>query len=765
MLVRTLWSNRADQPGAHVTQWDGVDDWGKPSAGGKFLIRLLQSAVSYSWGIIGDTSKDWTSNNSWDGQATFPVDATSLRGIIYTANGYAEGRPNASSFKVADPQAPTALFTLGQHVQLAFATSDDRLVYFSSIGNDWNNSVPFTMAYDPVNNEPYPFPSTTVNSTATNVPPGVIDVGARGVIGSGRDRNNIPTGLAVQRNGNILAVSHGSYRLDGKRYSPGADSISLFDKTTGAAIGEVPLLDPQRLSFRNDNDLWVISGKTVVRLTNESGSYHITAQLAGVVAPLALSVDPTSQDLLVVDGGSSQQVKRFDFNGVLLSSCGALGGYTDCNSSVTPDRLFVDSTAGFGVGNNLPLPGTWLTSLDDGSYWFGDLGNSRALHVAANGRYLDQFAFITDVYHVTVDHANPTRVFADFLEYKVDYSKPLVPGNPEPAVGGNGGWTLARNWSACLPSRYNTGGFARVLTLPSGRTYGEIGNSDTHNWLFGGPSLELVELVSNSSVAPSGVIMEAASGYHTFLDDDGNMAYWTLTSSPSLTTQTAYRRTLVSDPRTGVPSWSPASVMGSASAETDASGASNSPLGFGGWGMSTFPKASTGGILVTFSSVPGITPTGDLHVGGIALGQAAWRWQTSRGQNLRTPDGQGTFPDLNSFGGHNGIAALVEASNVFEGYDGQWGTFSSQFMHWSDDGLLIGQFGHPANGLGPGNTLWAGAAGNIGSMATATVGKSIYLYNSDEAEHPGVHQWTVKGLDSVVELSGLSQLGGVVQLQ
>ena len=40
----------------------------------------------------------------------------------------------------------------------------------------------------------------------------------------------------------------------------------------------------------------------------------------------------------------------------------------------------------------------------------------------------------TDQYGASVDLADPTRVFSGFLEYKMDYSKPLNPSSGTPGV-------------------------------------------------------------------------------------------------------------------------------------------------------------------------------------------------------------------------------------------------------------------------------------------------------------------------------------------
>src|ERR1017187_9539936 len=163
--------------------------------------------------------------------------------------------------------------------------------------------------------------------------------------------------------------------------------------------------------------------------------------------------------------------------------------------------------------------------------------------------------------------------------------------------------------------------------------------------------------------------------------------------------------------------------------------------------MQSFPQATTGGYFATYNTNPGTTPGSDFHLGGVLSGASTWAWKASPGANLTAPDGKGTFTDVGSYGGHNGIAVFVEGKYILTGYDGQWGQFASQWMLWSEAGAFIGQFGHgftlpaPADG-----SEYPGASGNIWTMATAICGKNTCLYNSDEGYHPGVHVWTIGNL-------------------
>jgi hypothetical protein len=744
--------------GPHLATWDGLNNDGTNASAAQYQIKLLYNNVSYEWGVIGDTSASLSGPNNWDMQGTFPIDATVAGDLVITANGYAEGRPNASSFALGSPQSPQALFNSGQNVELQFAATDGQRVYFGNTGNGWAGSVAFVIAYDAETRQQYRFPSGAMVGALS----GVVDLDPNFNTQNGTARNHLPTGIAVQKTGNLLAVSHGSYtERDFPVTSTGEDEISLFDKLSGLPLGKVKIHDPQRLAFAANGDLWVISGEHVVKLSSVNFQNTVTVQLQGVIRPLAIAVDPRNGDILVADGGASQQIKRFSSNGEFISSYGQRGGYTDCDPTITPTRLYLDSTAGKGAGNG--QLGTWLAVQNDGSYWLGDLGNDRALHISSSGSYLEQFAFLPMVYHVTVDHGDPRRVFADTLEYETDYSKDLLPGDPDPSRGGNGSWSLVRNWSVCLPSRFDSrSGLSRVITLNSGRTYAELYNVNTRNWLSGSQLLELAELPKSGPVIASGqTLMDR--GYNKYIDDSGDLAYWVVSETPIPTsTITAYKQTLLQEVPDGFPRWSPPFAIGQATADGSSS-KTLEPLGYGGWGMQTFPKPTSNGHLITYKTFP-IESDTDYHLGGILLGSSDWSWKASRSAALSKPDNQGSFTKLNSFGGHNGIAALVDGNNVVEGYDGQYGSFSSQWMHWWDDGLMIGQFGHPADGLAPNGTLFEGAAGNIATMASVTVGDSIYLYNSDESYHPGVHRWKISGLGSIKEIGGTTYLGQTVIL-
>ncbi len=117
----------------------------------------------------------------------------------------------------------------------------------------------------------------------------------------------------------------------------------------------------------------------------------------------------------------------------------------------------------------------------DGSFWVGDPANERNLHFAAARKLLEQIQYLPLSYVATVDASRPARVFRGFLEFEVDYRRPLRQS-----------WKLLRNWSVGLDPRYRRrdfNGLRAVTTLADGRSIATVFRADA-----GGD--ELVELTS-----------------------------------------------------------------------------------------------------------------------------------------------------------------------------------------------------------------------------------------------------------------------------
>jgi hypothetical protein len=58
--------------------------------------------------------------------------------------------------------------------------------------------------------------------------------------------------------------------------------------------------------------------------------------------------------------------------------------------------------------------------------WVGDGGNNRALHLAADRSFIEKLMFLGNSYSCTVDANDSSRVFSDWKEFHVDWSKTLT---------------------------------------------------------------------------------------------------------------------------------------------------------------------------------------------------------------------------------------------------------------------------------------------------------------------------------------------------
>jgi len=229
--------------------------------------------------------------------------------------------------------------------------------------------------------------------------------------------------------------------------------------------------------------------------TDASPNYGYNTSISSFSNPRAIAINPVNTnpgEVVVAEGGSSQQVKAFNFAGDSLWTYGQAGGYYNSSGhvgspAVTNDKLFLDTTN--GSGGSLYANLTFLAFQPDGnSFWVGDAGNHRYLHLNDTGistpTYNNQFSYLQSFYHTDVDpvaNADGTlRVFADGWEYKFNPSVALQPGDPN-ASGGDGSWTLVNNWGVGLPYNYSAPGGTtaapiEMITTLSGRTYGVMSN-------------------------------------------------------------------------------------------------------------------------------------------------------------------------------------------------------------------------------------------------------------------------------------------------
>jgi hypothetical protein len=718
-LLKTLWSGVTYTAGSHTAAWDGTLDDGTLASPASYDIRVLSNNVQYHWdGVIGNTSSAVsgpTVQRFFERMYGMAISGSSA----YFSTGYNEGSPSQAKFLLSNPQVKVdVLPSSGTGQATTFLTTDGINVYYG--GNDQfspNHANWFVYATRTADDGE----SIFANGSSLACVYGRTYQSAIDII---NDANAAISGMAVQKTGPYLFVSHKAL-----------NELDVLDKTTGALVKKISLTAPQGLTTDNNNNLWAIytlNGSTVVnKFTVQSdGSLSApTLNLTGVADPVAMAVSPDGNTLVVADAGSSQQLKAFNnATGTSSWTFGQQGGYLN-DPNVANDKFYFSDLSG-------SIHASFIAFQSDGSFWVGDIGNYRTLHFSANRNYIEQMMFLRHNYSIAADANNPSRVFAEYLEFKIDYTKPLAPNN--------GSWTLVRNWRAAVPANYYqdfiVNIFKFVTTLSNGRTYGLLQNLSTSNW-------EVVELPPSGPVRFTGISTNAAIQ----ILPDGSLARYAIAGLG----RPAYwqKHPLLGFDASNNPQWN--MNAGDTLATTPiVTGAD--PVDWGSYPMAGSITSSN--IVVSFDK--DLVQNGHgfgYHLGGIRAGGNKWLWRTAKST---TPSYQGPFPADGSFDVGNNVqypggVALASDRNIFWNYHGEFWK-NSQVNKWNqvyDDGLFIGQFGV----TGPEVAGQIAAPMMAGNVFSANIVKDpsgdLYLYHNDESHHSALHRWKISGLNTIQEQS------------
>ncbi len=748
-LIKTLWSNVHYSSGSHTATWDGTLDDGAIAPTGSYAIKVLSNNVKYTWeGVIGNTSDSYTGPNIHHSEDIMYGMAISGSNIYYAA-GYNEGRATTFKVSVSNPQSKTTVFQLPFPTAAGgvwhFVTTDGNYVYWAG----YDAAIPthqFVMATSVADDKEVKFSSGAPGALhwhGASIGTYVTTYTYDSVINQIDSASSTITGLAVQKTGNYLFVSH--------EY---LNKIDVLSKTSGALIRSVSITSPRSLAVDRNDNLWVSytsGGNSIVQKYSivKDGSLSPVAglRILELKNPLALAVSPDDKTLLVADGGTSQQLKAFDnMTAKQTWVYGREGGYS-LDPTVTNDKFYFYNLLATGIG------WTYLAFQTDGSFWVGDPGNYRSQHFAADRAFIDRIMWIPGLAGRTalVDANNPTRVFADFLEFSIDYSKPLGPNN--------GSWTLVKNWSSSnnIPTdnRSPIGRvqpYTNVATLSNGRTYATFYNFSTLKY-------DVAELPPTSGLRFTGVQTTQPARSSALYSDGsiGNVGNVLIGTARAAQWTKQY---LTGFDSANNPQWGPPKVVATAPPTTDFS-PYVSRGGLPWWEM------TTSGTIVSIDDLPltannfGYPANTGWHLAGFDATSGAWRWKTapSTSKNyLGDWPTDGTFDIGNRVGGAGDLVHVV-GNNIFWHYYGEsWkGGEVNKWTHVYDDGLMVGQFGaiQPSNAvLGADIEGRAGMAGNafISGVVRGPDG-AIYVYHSDESYHGGMHRWRVDNLDTIKEQS------------
>jgi DNA-binding beta-propeller fold protein YncE len=743
-LIKTLWSNVRYQAGSHTAKWNGTTDDGGVAPRGDYMVRILSSQAKYTWeGVIGNTSDAFTGPTIHHAEDIVHGMAIA-GGNIYIAAGYNEGRSSTLKTSLAHPQSKSYILpTPAAHgytdAYTNFVATDGRYVYWAGC----------EAALQPT--KYFVFATKTDDDTSVEFPGGeAMAVSGGHLKHSGIDHmesvDGAASGLAVQKDGPFLFVSHRKLH-----------KLHVLDKTSGALVKAIDMNEPTSLAADAAGHLWVADRqdeKPVVRQYTVANDGALTptarSEITDLRRPLALAVSPDNKTLLVADGGESQQLRAFD-NGTAapLWTYGQPGGYAR-SPEVRNDKFFfrnIDNVSRHQNGYDW----SYLAFEPDGSFWVGDCGNFRSQCFAADRTFQQQIMWIPTFYTALVDLNNPERVFADFLEFHVDYSKPLAPDN--------GSWTLVRNWGGIeQPPAYSHTGrgydhatfpWQTVATLSNGRTYATFRNYAANK--MGVAELDPAKGLRFTSaetpalfydLAPDGsirTISPAAAGKPTLWIshalkgfDSQNDPQWeeprTVASSPPLDRQVFDHASFSSGLQKA---WemTPSGILPSFDAQAPLPGYAKAPVSHNGW-----------------------------HLAGLDAKTGTWRWRGAP-STLRTYAGDwptdGSFDTGNSVG-NSGSFVHVVGDNLFWQYYGE-GWKGGETNMWTlvhDDGLMVGQFGVVQH-IMPDGTEDEGQPGMAGNATSHGIVRrpdgTVYIYHNDEGFHGGIHRWRIENLGSIRE--------------
>ena len=717
-LIRTLWSKVRYPAGTNSAMWDGLDDNGNQAAAATYQIKLLQHNTEYVWdGPMGNTSAKLAGPTVHTG--FLPMRDMAVAGTNgYYVSGYNEGKYDFCNFSTTDPQhvkmkwGPDGQPSNIYDRNWSWVTTDGSRVYFAcSAATDpnatTNNNYPgFVVASKVGDNSPAAFTQgiPIVNGANVNtIYPNGVYVGTQPGL----------SGLSVQQNGNLLAIA---VSTDNRVY--------LLDKLSGAAVRNFSVTSPGRLSFSPDGSLSVISGNTLICFTNLAANPAPAWTVSNLSKPLAVAVNPNDPNLiLVADGGTSQQLKAYNSVGTSVWTYGLPGGYQANGPAVATNKFW------FYDGES---DGTFLCFGPDGSFWVGDGGNHRALHFSAARNYFEQIMTQPHSYMTCVDQNNPSRVFNQFLEFSVDYTKPLPQA-----------WTLVNNWKANLDTCHISWneGLREVTTFTNGRTYALVDNN-----CQGGTVQELCELTANG-LRLTGIFPFKNGGWVS-LGPDGSARV------TSIGAARWYQMTLIGFDAANNPIWNPQTLIASASEN------SSDPVprccSFG----NVRATISTNNILISFDQ----SQNNGWHLGGIRVGGNSWLWKASPSATYL--NGVGNY-ELGNGMPYAGNTVQAVGRNVVFGYHGEFfrgNGEAAQNMHYYDDGLFVGQFGEALNG----HPIYEGAIPGFAGNAhcpnlVVTTNGDYFLWVNDESDH-GPQRWHLVNTRNIREQSGSGTLGSAITL-
>lgn len=734
-LVRTLWSGVTYPAGVHAVDWDGNNDFGILQPDGDYDLIVESNNCDAEWeGIIGNTSRDIT-GSTIHACIDFIAGITIQGNRLYYTSGYSELGNVHNCFDLNNPQVRIPIGVFHKTLQTTFYNcADATLVYW--VGTDpWGNiDTSFVFASRVSDNTLYTFPTGTSYTTSNSS--GQTYSAISKLVGATYQA----TGIAVQRQGNYLFVCRG---VDNHIYVHNKTSGLLVQTLSFTACGAIAV-------DATDNTLWLEHSPTGAPVCeqftiNSDGTLTTTGRQITTIGKIgAIAVNATT--LLIADASiASQQVKAFDVTtGTSLWVLGQAGGYS-ISPAVADDKFFFSYP--LEISNKYNQVYHSLAWQDDGSFWVLDNPNYRLLHFSADRTLIEFVGYIGRHYTHSVNLNNPNRLMAWYLEFEIDYTKPLAQG-----------WKLVNNWGYYAPllnAQGRLGNPGKYATLSNGRTYVFMSYMNASGQTIFG---QLFELDPAIGVRNCG---KGTGNANTLLLKEGDYVTYSLITNTSTTKKYNVNRYPLSGFDTNNnPIWGAPVLLGSTGNVTwddtnpDSLARNQNIVTDSGRIilLCTYPIVDTAG---HSRGQDGWNRT--YHLGAVVQGTDGYQWQTAKASytNYTGPmPTDGTFDVGNGVNAYAGSCVLIEDNIIIWGYHGEFWK-QAQANIWnqvSDIGLFVQQYGAAPgrNVLDASEVGYPEYAGNSFAASMFRYSSDVlYMFHNDEGQHGGLHRWKITGLETM----------------
>ncbi len=742
--IRTAQANVERSAGAvDISRaWDGKDDDGVLAPAGSYSLVGVASNIQHNpEGTFANntiTVKSTGLPATRNGNYIFTNDMViASDGAVYQADGFAEARSSVKIWNVSNPLSASWFRPDGLDMSVTDVAEDGVKLWQLGHKMDQGGPPAYTTG-SPESGVRASLLSNRANYTFTGVATTMAPIFADqnyvpfSVAAYRNSKDYRPRGIAVLRTGTLMFVAY-----------PARNEIHVFNKNTGVALSIQTVTAPSKMMVDYSERLWVVTGTNVTRYGVDASTGALTPQLTltGLVAPMAVAISKNNTQVAIADGGSSQQVKFYTIDGAVSGSpIGVAGGYTT-DPNVNNNKFYFSDASG-------SIYKTFLAYEPNGSIWVGDVGNFRLQHYSAARAYVDRVQWMPNCYSLFVNQTDATQVFAQFLEYKIDYTKGLYEA---------GAWELVRNYRAGFPTAYFQltnlyqniqieSALADVTTFADGRRFALSLRQDK--------SVTVVELPTNGPARLTGRTFPESEQLR--MTKDGTLYGSTTDGSVPPPTYRLKRRLRGAYDGNNDPTYGALTTIHSfAYTSTDAVNHSGGPAPF------TF--SSTGDLITFDANIKPYPDNTGYHLGLRQMALNRYKWQGALATHSyyqgdyptdgRYDIGNGPFGEGPQYGGATRLG--IARGTVWWTYRGEnWKNGQTNKIQFVDEiyGAPLGTFGLTSKeSTATGN--WLGNAGNVfyWEVVEGPDG-NVYGYHAEEGPHYALHRHQFTGFNTVYRM-------------